>query len=279
MDIDAFCRAPNHALLISGMPGAGKKTLAREIAAKLLGIDGTKLDAYPYFTELGGDDLTTISIEDVRSLQEALRLTTPGSASIRRILLVADASRMTKEAQNALLKSLEEPPEDTVIILTTPAYDDLLPTITSRTTRLWVKNPQKAACSEYFEKQGYSRDEIARAYNLSEGGVGLMHALLEEASDHPLAQSVQQAKAVIGMTRSERLAYIDTAAKDKDALLRLLFAIERVSHAMLLGAAERNDNNQIRRIARIMQHVLNSESALRLNANQKLVLTDLFLNI
>jgi DNA polymerase-3 subunit delta' len=74
-----------------------------------------------------------IRIEQVRRLQERLSLR-PLEAPHKLVLIIA-AQQMTPQAQNALLKTLEEPPKDTVLVLVSSAQDKLLPTIRSRCTR------------------------------------------------------------------------------------------------------------------------------------------------
>ncbi len=71
-----------------------------------------------------------ISIDAVRALRKDLGLRDPGGRN--RVILIVDAHQMTAEATNALLKTLEEPPEATYFILTTAAPDLLLPTVLSR---------------------------------------------------------------------------------------------------------------------------------------------------
>ena len=76
----------------------------------------------------------TITIEQIRRLTDFLRLAAGHDGW--RIALVDQAHSMTRQAQNALLKSLEEPPAQTLILLTTPLPSALLPTIRSRCRRL-----------------------------------------------------------------------------------------------------------------------------------------------
>jgi len=76
------------------------------------------------------EDKQTISIDQIRDLQHQLSL--KPYASKYKIGIILEAQRMTVEAQNALLKTLEEPPTHSVLILTAPSTKQLLPTIISR---------------------------------------------------------------------------------------------------------------------------------------------------
>jgi len=84
-------------------------------------------------SDFTGTPSKDIRIEQVRRLQERLSLR-PLEAPHKLVLIIA-AHAMTVQAQNALLKTLEEPPKDTVLVLVSSAQDKLLPTIRSRCTR------------------------------------------------------------------------------------------------------------------------------------------------
>ncbi len=76
------------------------------------------------------EDKQSISIDQIRDLQHQLSL--KPYAADHKIGILPEAQRMTVEAQNALLKTLEEPPAHSVLILTAPSTKQLLPTIVSR---------------------------------------------------------------------------------------------------------------------------------------------------
>ncbi|HZM64072.1 MAG TPA: AAA family ATPase, partial [Candidatus Saccharimonadales bacterium] len=120
-----FIKHPHHALLVIGPDGIGKTTLAQIIAGQLLGTH--QLEHYPYYLFLQPAETGTVSIETVRTMQKFLQLKTTGKGTIRRIICLEHADGLTQEAQNALLKLLEEPPADTVIILTAQSKRRLLP--------------------------------------------------------------------------------------------------------------------------------------------------------
>lgn len=76
------------------------------------------------------EDKTTISIEEIRSLQSGLSLR-PYQSKVK-AAIIYEAQKASPEAQNCLLKTLEEPPQHSLIILTAPEKESLLPTIVSR---------------------------------------------------------------------------------------------------------------------------------------------------
>jgi len=134
-----------HAYAISGPAGIGKKTLARAFIKDLLCLDsstencrciccrtyenGTNPDFYKVES-----DKKSIGVDSIRELQDhAAHRPTYGK---RKVYLIPDAELMTPQAQNCLLKTLEEPPKYVVIILLTINFEALLPTIQSRTVNL-----------------------------------------------------------------------------------------------------------------------------------------------
>ncbi|KQC03365.1 MAG: hypothetical protein APR54_09510 [Candidatus Cloacimonas sp. SDB] len=88
-----------------------------------------------------------IRIGSIRMLEHRIHLT-PNEA-VKKIILVEDADMMTRQASNAFLKTLEEPPEDTVLILTTSRLNSLLPTILSRCQKIPF-NPVSRPTIEQF---------------------------------------------------------------------------------------------------------------------------------
>ena len=117
-----------HAQLITGGNQEGRLTKAREIVEKNL---GQKLDldkGHPDFHLI--EPAASIGIGEIRQLQKRLALK-PYSSPLK-AALIRKAEKLTLPAQNALLKTLEEPPAKSLIILTTVKSELLLPTIISR---------------------------------------------------------------------------------------------------------------------------------------------------
>ena len=186
---------------------------------------------------------------------------------------------MTIEAQNAFLKLLEEPPADTVIILTASPDKAMLPTIASRLQRLKINTPSKNDLVNHFVALGKPSMAIERAYSISSGQVGLMSAILHDNTDHPLMSAIEMAKKVMSQTIFERLALVDTLAKQKASVPDLLFALERLYGIILGQAAAKGNGPTIKKAHHALVLLLQAEERLSHNPNTKLLLTDLFLNI
>ena len=149
----------SHAYLFSGPRGSGKTTVARLLAkavncadlpAKSLASAGASADSdnlnvepcniCPICSEFNaGKSLNLIEIDaasnrgidEIRELRDGVKFS-PGSGNFK-VYIIDEAHQLTKEAFNALLKTLEEPPEHAIFILATTEIDKVLPTIISRT--------------------------------------------------------------------------------------------------------------------------------------------------
>src|SRR6185437_496763 len=105
--LDQFTEHPPHAVLISGPTGSGKRSLAFYFAAQVIGTDPDAIETYPHRTIIEPRD-GSISIDAIRDLQHSLSLKS-GSSDALRVALIIDGHLLGEEAQNALLKTLEEP--------------------------------------------------------------------------------------------------------------------------------------------------------------------------
>ena len=138
---DADASAMTHAWLITGPPGSGRSVAARAFAAALQctgkvpncgrykPCHDVLAGSHPDVVRLATDKLL-ITMDEVKELiDQAQRRPWTGSW---RVILVEDADRMAERTTNVLLKSIEEPPPQTVWLLYTPSTDDVLPIIRSQ---------------------------------------------------------------------------------------------------------------------------------------------------
>lgn len=278
-ELDSFLANPHHGLMIVGEAGSGKRTLAMATAAYLLNIDTNALDSYPYFISLyKSANEKEIPVEAVRKLLRNLQLKTVGTADIRRVVLIDEAHAMSSEAQNALLKILEEPSSDTVFILTSPSEKSVLSTIVSRTQVVTV-NPTSLEQAKSFFSSISPSESVDRAWRLSRGSIGLLAALLSENEQHPLKESVNLAKSFIRQDPYERLLTLDTISKDKTQLGLFLDALNRVITSLHHNSIEKGNKPHQQRLLASRDLLYESQAALEANTNTRLVIMQLALNL
>ena len=141
----------SHAYILTGEAGMGRKSLANAFALTLLCEKGKSepcMECHACKQVLSGNhpDLIyvdhekpgSIGVDDIRKQINDTIMVRPYS-SYYKIYIVDEAEKMTQQAQNALLKTIEEPPSYAVIILLTTNQDAFLPTILSRCVQLKLK--------------------------------------------------------------------------------------------------------------------------------------------
>lgn len=177
--------ALSHGWIVAGPKGLGKATLAYRLARALLdpsaltGAAGLSVEpdsrvfrlvagrAHPdlFIAQREWDEKKSryeseISVEKIRNLTNFLNVT--ASYGGWRVAIVDAADDMNRNAANALLKALEEPPADTLIILVAHAPGRLLATIQSRCRRLVLRPVAEATITRFLEEEGAADGEDAR---------------------------------------------------------------------------------------------------------------------
>jgi replication-associated recombination protein RarA len=275
-DISAYLQNPSQAVAIAGATGAGKTLVAKYIAAKLL--QSHNLETYPYFIHIQPDEKQSIDIERARGAIAELKLKTTGEHAIRRILLIEDAHRLRVDAQNTLLKTIEEPPEDTVVMLTIADRSLLLPTVLSRLQVLTLKTPKVSEVATDFTDQGYEEAAVKKALLLSGGLPGLTHAIVTNNENHPLINAIATAKKLLSADQFERLIQIDAITNDKSAPL-IVQAMSHIAEAGLQANAMKRNEAALKTWSNILFHTTTASKQLRQNTQAKLVLANLFLHV
>ena len=272
--LTAFKAKPSHAVLLHGPAGSGKGSVARSLAADVLTVTTHKLDAYPYLLQLDAPSISSSAIESIRQLEHFLSLKVPSTSSISRIVIITDAQTLSMQAQNALLKTLEEPPEATLLILTATNQASLLATISSRIQAIAIKPPAQALLQACYRSDGHSVKDIDQAYAMSGGLPGLMTALLTNA-DHPLQSATHTARQLLQQTIYERLLQVEELVKQKTLAINTLFILQQMAHARLQSTT----GAQFNRWQQILQASYEASEKLNHNGQPKLVLDALMLKL
>ena len=185
----------SHAYILNGQRGSGKKLLSRLFAMTLQCETGqpepcgecrsctqTKNGNQPDIITITHEKPATISVDDIREQLNGDVMIKPYSSPYK-IYIIPEADLMTPQAQNALLKTLEEPPEYAVIFLLTENADSLLPTIRSRCVMLKLRNIKDKLVKKYLMEQLQVPDyqaELCAAF--AQGNIG--RAVMLAKSEH-----------------------------------------------------------------------------------------------
>lgn len=177
-----------HSYLFSGIEGIGKKLFAIEFAKKILCIEQNdeqenclsclkfKSSNHPDFMILEPEN-NVIKIEQIRNMQE--KISEKPIVSKKKVYIIVDSDCMTKEAQNCLLKTLEEPPEYATIILTTANESKLLNTIKSRCIKVKFNGLLENEINQYLKQNEIVVNE-ENYIKISQGSIGKLLDIKED---------------------------------------------------------------------------------------------------
>lgn len=224
-----------HALLLHGPAGCGKKLAAKWFTMLVLCEERDDApcgqckscrliaeDAHPdvLYAEHSGKR-GGFSVETVREIRSEAAIL-PNNGDMR-IFLFPDADAMSIQAQNALLKSVEEPPAHACFVFTAETPGALLPTLLSRMTAMAVNPVTPAECAGVLNARGYAADEAQSAVSRFGGNVG---KCLDYLGSDAVRQAVDTAAALTAAAAQqneyEMLRLLTSAAADRDALRQTL---------------------------------------------------------
>lgn len=262
-DVEASLRAAmsegalSHGWIIAGAKGAGKATLAYRVARGLLDPAALEDDStfqmpaegrtFRYVAQGAHPDLfvaerawnektsryqTEITVETIREL--TLFLNRTAALGGYRVAIIDTADDLNRNAANALLKALEEPPADTLLLLLSQTPGRLLPTIRSRCRRIDLRPLEEAAIAELLKKEGLGeREDTAHIAAHADGrpGYALTLAAGEGAAGITLAHDFIESVRARGDISKISARLVGKAADEKWAIFK-----EALTQALSDGA-------------------------------------------
>lgn len=270
-----------HAYLFAGPENIGKWLIAHTFAAILqcphkycrscptcLAIThSTHLDTIALADETG----ETLKMEQIRSLLAEINLRPQGAY---KIILLQNIERMEKETGNALLKTLEEPPPQTIFLFTTALLEDTLPTIRSRTRvvkfSLVSEEIMEKALNDRFPEIDSQLKKRATAFAL--GRPGRVLSLMTDSDRLLLLQNLYTdiSAFMASKSLSRILPMVREAAEDRTKSSLFLDMFEHVLRDTLLG-----QSNITPSIVFTLDHIRRARKLIMGNVNPKLVLDTL----
>lgn len=250
---------PFHAYIFQGEVGCGKETMARTFAAGLQCLSeesGRPCGTCPSCkqTDSGNQpdiiwvnrELSSIGVDDIREKISGSVAIRPFSSPYK-IYIVPEADRMTEAAQNALLKTIEEPPEYGVIILLTSNISALLPTIQSRCLKLEFRPLSTVTVEKYLMDKYNVVDYRARTSAIfAQGNLGKAIRYIEsEDFEEKKDKVLRILKNVQTMDVSEMLELIKEIGEDKDNIKDYIDLMVLWYRDVLLFKATTNMNHLI----------------------------------
>ena len=300
----------SHSYIFTGEPGSGKKLLATTYAMTLqCEAGGTepcqKCDSckkalgknHPDIIMVNHEKPGTISIDEIRE-QVIHDVAIKPYSSPHKVYIIHDAEMMTVQAQNAILKTIEEPPEYAVIMLLTSNIDSLLPTIRSRCVRLDLKVVDDSLVKEYLMEHLQVPDyqaEIDASYAQGSIGKAKEAATSQEFADMT-ANALKILKYANSMEVYELTEAIKTLTADKNNINDYLDIFQFWFRDVLMFKATREIDNLVfkqeinfireqasersyENIEKILEALEKTKVRLRANVNLELALELLFLTI
>ena len=193
----------SHAYILNGDAGSGRKTIAYTFAAalqcqdlqeetaagepqhylepcgKCLSCIQAQSSNHPDIITITHEKPASISVGEIRRMRSDVQIKPYSSA--RKIYIIPDAEKLTIQAQNALLKTLEEPPEYAVIILIADGLAGFLPTILSRCVVLQMRAVEEAQIAEFLRRrQNIDPDQAQILARFAGGNPGKALQLTED---------------------------------------------------------------------------------------------------
>ena len=269
----------SHSYIFSGISGIGKFLFAKEFAKAILCTGESKpcniCKSCESIENGNNPDLViideqsnSIKTEQIKELtSDVLEKPIKGS---KKIYIINNSENMTKEAQNALLKTLEEPPEYAVIILVTSNENLLLNTIKSRCIKILFSNLSDEEILEYFERnhEDISKTMVSTFGGSIERAINLKDKIEIYEKIKNVFENIEQ------LNELEVLRLKDDVLNDKDEIFSILDYINTCFYNKMI-----NNISKAEKYNNCIQAVEEAKTRLRRNSNYDMTIDNLLFAI
>jgi len=276
--IDLFLKDPSNSLVIESISQKSGLEVTDDLVKKLLGLKPDyDLDNYDYFYKVKKTKTNSVSIDDIRDLIKKLSLKSLNNKNINRVCLITDSELMSEEAQNSILKILEEPPKDTVIILLTKSITALKPTIISRSSIIKIIKPTFNEFTKYYTDSKLSED-FKNKYDLTDGNMDYFNKYLESTIDLSSDKDVALIKSFLSANKFDRLLMVNDFCSNTLIFENLIFTLRNIIKIGIDSSIQKS-NNQTKMWISYLKAIEMTENGYSKLVNRKLLFTNLCLNM
>lgn len=267
----------SHSYLFVGIEGIGKKEIAKEFAKMLLCINDNKYcntcksciefdsNNNPDFLYIEPDG-NSVKIEQIRYIQRKIQ--EKPIISNKKVYIINDADKMTTEAQNCLLKTLEEPPEYSTIILIGSNENMFLSTIKSRCMIIHFSKIEDEKIRKYLEEKYELKDISTNMLEIFQGSIGKAILLKDKKEQYEkielIIKSLRQ-KSIIDILNMSEILY-----KSKEEIFDILEYIN-----VILIKLAKKDYEYIKCINSVEE----TKTRLKQNANYDMSIDNMLFNM
>jgi len=278
-------KIPN-SFLFYGPEGTGKLKTALKFANALTGQDNLSFSSDLILID---KEESLIKIEEIQELIRILGL--KPDRSLRKVCIINNADKMTKESFNCLLKTLEEPPPFTHIILITSRPNDIPSTIYSRCIKIKFNRLSFETLKIIIKNTDVEQDKIEELVKLADGSAGKLYELIESKKHERILQLFNRTKSLWENSAKLPLAeYLRCAEELKETgnEARLIFGklldiLILYWHERLIACIEKDNGSKeaefINKIQRIMSILFSMRQDLESNINVNMAYSYLLLEV
>ncbi|HUC95767.1 MAG TPA: hypothetical protein VMR76_02290 [Candidatus Saccharimonadia bacterium] len=272
--IENYLKNPSHSLILVSRSSKDCNEIANFVAQRLLKLKSlAELEKYPFFFKVTRDK-QNIKADDIRALIKTLKLKTFGDQSIRRICVVYDAQLLNNASQSALLKSLEEPPLDTVIILATTSLKKIYKTIQSRSTILNITRPSLVE----FKNEFKDSKNVESFYSYTSGSVNEFIDNISKYEDLNDNTYIKTVKKFLAAGKLERLLMQDDFCNKDVSYEEILSTLKQVVYlAMQNTLLEKSEKSFF--WLKYLSVIQKTEDEFQAGVSKKLSFTNLCLHL